>query len=155
SMVGPRIDFIPGWPAPVRALGKNRVVFCGKVLDDPESALRRRFYWLDLDTEKYEALEAPDVATDYTALAVTRDGRSVSTARREGDLFHIARLPLGGGAPQYLLPLTSAPFGLDVWLNPDGQEELFLDQLHRGLEVLRFPEAGGRVERVASSWQGF
>jgi hypothetical protein len=136
----------------VRALGKeNRVVFCGKVLDGKESALRRCFYLLDLDTKECKALDAPDVTTDYIALAVAPDGGSVYTALREGDLFHIARLPLEGGAPQYLLPLTSAPFGLDV--APDGL--LYLDQLHRGLEVLRFPEAGGTVKRVASSWQGF
>jgi predicted Ser/Thr protein kinase len=150
--VSPPIDFIPGWPAPVRALNKeNRVVFCGKVLDGKEPAPRRRFYLLDLDTKEYEALEAPDVATDYIALAVAPDDHSVYTVLPAGDLFHLACLPLGGGGPQYLLPLTTTAFSLDV----DRHGLLYIDQLHRGTEVLRFAEAGGPVLRVASSSQGY
>ncbi len=147
--VSPPIDFIPGWPAPVRALKtKNQVVFCGKLLDGKESALRR-FYLLDLDTRECKALEAPDVATEYAALAVAPDDRSVYTVLPAGDLFHVARLPLGGGGPQYLLPLTTTAIGLDV----DRDGLLYLDQLHRGPEVLRFAEAGGAVQRVASTSQ--
>src|SRR5262249_10736107 len=92
--VSPPIDFIPGWPAPVRALNKeNKVVFCGKLLDGKEPAPRRRFYLLDVDAKEYEPLEAPDVATDYIALAVAPDDRSVYTVLPAGDLFHIACLP--------------------------------------------------------------
>jgi hypothetical protein len=151
--VGPPVEFDVGWPSPVRALrSKNQVVFCGKAHDGKDPAPKRRFYLLDLDTKAYRPLPAEDIGTSFVQLAVTPDDRFAYTILPAGDVFRVLRIPLeGDGPPQPLLTLLTPAFGLDV----DDRGRLYLDQLQRPLEVLRFPAEGGPAERVASISRGW
>jgi hypothetical protein len=153
EQVGPPVEFDVGWPSPVRALRKkNQVVFCGKAHDGKDAVPKRRFYLLDLDTKAYRPLPTEDVGTSFVQLAVTPDDRFAYTILPAGDVFRVLRLPLAGdGPPQPLLTLLTPAFGLDV----DDRGRLYLDQLQRPLEVLRFPAEGGPAERVASVSRGW
>jgi hypothetical protein len=145
--VSPPILFDPGWPSPVRALGKNKVVFCGKVLDGRESPPLRRFHVLDLDTKEYRALSAEPFPGDFVQMAVSPDDRFVYTILPAGDLFSVVRIPVAEPGPtRSLFTLITSAFGLDV----DSAGRVYIDQFHRPLEVLRFDAAGGPVERVAT-----
>jgi hypothetical protein len=152
EQVGPAIEFDMGWPSPVRALHrKNAVVFCGKVRDGTDAALKRRFYLLDLDTKAYRSLPCGDVTVSLIQLAVAADDRHAYTILPAGDLFRVMRIPLEGDGPaQPVLTLLTQAFGLDV----DGSGRLYVDQFQRPLEVLRFSPDGGRPERVASPSRG-
>jgi hypothetical protein len=138
--VGPPLEFNRGWPAPVRALhARNAVVFCGKVLDGKAPA-RRRFYLLDLDSNEYRPLAGETVQTGLaplaaSPLAVSPRDDFACTVLPVGDVFQVVRIPLAGnGPPQPVLTLTAPVWGLEV--AADGR--LYLDQVQRPLEVLRF-----------------
>jgi hypothetical protein len=137
--VGPPLEFNRGWPAPVRALhARNAVVFCGKVLG--KAPARRRFYLLDLDSNEYRPLAAETVQTELvplaaSPLAVSPRDDFACTVLPADDVFQVVRIPLAGnGPPQPLLTLTAPVWGLEV--AADGR--LYLDQVQRLLEVLRF-----------------
>jgi hypothetical protein len=81
-------------------------------------------------------------------LAVTPDNRSVLIDLPSGNLHQIVALPRSARGPlQVLLTLTTVPWLMDA--SPDGC--LYLDQVERPLEVLRFPVIGGTPEVVAIS----
>jgi serine/threonine protein kinase len=145
--VGPLVQFDLGWPSPVRALGKNRVVFCGKLLDGKETPPQRRFHVLDLDSAEHRPLSTEPIPQDFVQLAVSADGRSVCTILPAGDLFRVVRIPIESEGPtRSLFIMTTSAYGLDV--GSDGQ--VYIDQFQRPLEVLRFDASGESVERIAS-----
>jgi hypothetical protein len=152
---GPPIKFSLGWATPIRALHKsNRIVFCGQLTSaDAEIGSRRRFYLLDLDASTPEK-RAPrqlcdeNMAIDLVPLCVSLDDQFVYTVRPADDGFQIVRLSIDHPAPpQPLLTLTHRAYGLDL----DAEDRLFIDQLRRPLEVLRFdPRMGGVPVRVVA-----
>ncbi len=157
--VGPSVlEFNRGWTTPVGALHtRNAVVFCGKVLDG-KAPPQRRFYLLDLDRDEYRPLWDQNVLLDFVPLAVSPRDDFAYTVLSAQDAFHVLRIPLAGsGRPEALLPLTTRAWGLDV----DASGTIYLDQLQRPLEVIRFaavPEGGaiGRppappVEHIATT----
>jgi hypothetical protein len=156
--VGPLLEFNRAWPPPIRALHSSRsVVFCGKVLDD-KAPPRPLFYLLDLDTGEHRPLFDPGVVGAVVPLAIAPSADFAYTVRPVGDVFHIVRIPLAEeGRPEPLLTLTSLVWGLDV----DADGRLFLDQVQRPLDVLKFDQPGESpgppenkappVERVAGS----
>ena len=79
-------------------------------------------------------------------LAVTRDGRSVLAVRAAGNARQILAIPTSGHSPvRNLLPLTQGLEALDS--TPDGG--LYLDQFETTVELMSFPVAGGRAEKIA------
>jgi hypothetical protein len=108
-------------------------------------------YMLDIATGKPRQL-APQLnipqRPDSLPLAITPDDRSVLIDVPSGNLHQIVAIPRSGSRPlQSLLTLTRAPWWMDA--GPDGS--LYLDQVDRPLELLRFPVSGGAPEVIAAS----
>ena len=60
--------------------------------------------------------------------------------------MRLMSIPASGNSPPVsLLTLTNEVDGLDI--GPDGS--IFLDQVERPPELLRFPASGGHVEKIA------
>jgi hypothetical protein len=79
--------------------------------------------------------------------AVMPDGKSAVFASSHGGLTRIYSIPIDGSAPaQPLFALTLPAYTLDT--RSDGS--IYLDQMDRPVDVIRFPAEGGHVERVAS-----
>ena len=112
---------------------------------DPSSHL----FVLDLATGRSRRL-APNVAVTRTAesLPLAATENAVITDLPSGNVHQLISIPRTGRGPiTKLNALTVAPWGLDV--GPDGT--LYMDQVERPLELLRFPPSGGRPEVLASS----
>jgi hypothetical protein len=107
-------------------------------------------YALDISSGRARQLapQLPIRQAQGFPLAVTPDNRSVLIDLPRGNLHQIVALPRSGsGSVQVLMTLTTAPWLMDA--GPDGS--LYLDQVERPLQVLRFPITGGTPEVVASS----
>ena len=160
--VGPPIELHLGWPSALRALHKrNAVVFCGRVQEGKEDSSRRGFYLLDLDTGKEQLLWNQGALSDDVSVAVSATDDFVYASIDAEDAHSVIRLPLQGfGKIETLLTLTRQVWGLDV----DEAGTLYLDQVQRPLEVIRFAAASAAaqsekpispVEHIASPslWQ--
>ncbi|HTX40106.1 MAG TPA: protein kinase [Bryobacteraceae bacterium] len=95
--------------------------------------------------------ESPGEFSDAPAgAAFTRDGKSALAISRHGNTYRVTSIPFDkrafGAAPHTLLSLTQAVYSLDI--GPDGN--VYLDQSDRPKDLLRFPPAGGHVERIAT-----
>ena len=83
----------------------------------------------------------------YAAVASTRDGKHAIVSTAHGNLYRVAEIPLDGNGPSRpLLNLVHPATSLDT--GPDGS--IYLDQLDRETELLRFSAEGGHVERLVS-----
>jgi WD40 repeat protein len=81
-------------------------------------------------------------------LAPTPDNRSVLIDLPSGNLHQVVAVPRSGSGPvQVLLTLTTSPWLMDA--GPDGS--VYLDQVDRPLQVLRFPPSGGTPEVLATT----
>jgi serine/threonine protein kinase len=82
-----------------------------------------------------------------SAIAVTRDGQSILIVGGEGFQSRVRAIPRSGkGPPRVLLTLTAMIYYLDA--GPDGA--IYLDQVERPTDVLRFRVSGGRAEKIAT-----
>lgn len=137
---------------PVRSFRDGEeAVFFGKTLDQGEADPLPHLYAIDLTSGKTRRL-APELdirmPSGWFPLAVASDDRSVLTDLRVGDLHRIVAIPRNGSGPiRSLLSLTLPPYFLDV--GRDGS--LYLDQIDRPLEVLRFSASGGTPELLAGT----
>jgi len=81
-------------------------------------------------------------------LAPTPDNRSVLIDLPSGNLHQVVAVPRSGSGPvQVLLTLTTPPWVMDA--GPDGS--IYLDQVDRPFQVLRFPPSGGTPEVLATT----
>jgi hypothetical protein len=107
-------------------------------------------YALDISSGRARQL-APQLPISQAfkfPLATTPDNRSVLIDLPSGNLHQIVAIPRSGSGPvQVLMTLTTAPWSIDA--GPDGT--IYLDQVERPLEILRFPVSGGTPEVIASS----
>ena len=103
-------------------------------------------YALDIVTGRTRRLaaELSIVQSSQTfPLAVTLDGRSVLIDLPSGSLHRIVAIPRSGRGPaQTLVTLTSAAWSVD----PAADGSLYVDQIERPLEILRFAASGGTPE---------
>jgi hypothetical protein len=143
--VGPPFEVSRGRATPAAALHtRNALVFCGKVLDSKALA-GRRFYVLDLDTNAYRALSAPEVGDEFVPLAVAPGDDYAYTVLPVEDAFQLVRIPLAGDSPpQPLTTFTTQTWGLDM----DARGRLYIDQVQRPEEVIRFDLPAESVEAV-------
>lgn len=81
-------------------------------------------------------------------IAVAADDRPVFVDLEAGDLHRVISIPRDStGTVRTMLTLTLSPLFMDV-----GKEgDLYLDQLDRPIEALRFPVGGGTPESIAGS----
>src|SRR5439155_25663535 len=81
-------------------------------------------------------------------LAPTPDNRSGLIDPPSGHLHQIVAVPRSGSGPvQVLMTLTSPPIVMDA--GPAGS--IYLDQVDRNIQVLRFPASGGAPELLATA----
>ncbi len=141
-VVGPPLE---GWNATVRALhARNAIVFWGKILDD-KAPSHRGLYILDLDGHGYRLLGDQTLALDNQPLAVSPRDDFACAAVPAQDSVHVVRIPLtGSGRPDPLLTLTMRVVGLDV----DDAGQIYVDQVQRPLDVIRFPAVPEDRENV-------
>jgi hypothetical protein len=152
-----RLQALGAWPIPgdvssVRVFPDgNEAVFFGTAREKGSDG-SPHLYALDIASGRTRRL-APQLPIRQTSplsfpLAVTPDNRSVLIDLPSGNLHQIVAVPRSGSGPvQVLMTLTTAPWLMDV--GPDGS--LYLDQVERPLQLLRFPVSGGTPEVIASS----
>jgi eukaryotic-like serine/threonine-protein kinase len=128
----------------------KEVVFHGTVKEADADHLSH-LYAVDVATGKSRRLarDLPVFSSGETfALGVTPDNQSVLIDLPSGDLHRIVSIPRSGSAPaRTLFSLTVVPWFLDA--AADGS--IYVDQLERPQEVLRFPVSGGAPEVLAST----
>ncbi|MGD0873289.1 MAG: protein kinase [Bryobacteraceae bacterium] len=108
----------------------------------------QHLYAVNLQTGKTRRL-LPDSQNDSAFLSViaTRDGKSILAAGAAGNVAQILSIPRSGrGSPTPLLSLTNTVFAVDS--GADGS--IYVDQVDRPVDLLRFSVQGGHVERIAT-----
>ena len=139
---------------PVRAFRDGKeAVFFGKTLDQGKADPAPHLYAIDLTSGKsrrlWPELELlPLSSTNLFAIAVASDDRSVLVTQRAGDLHRVLSIPRNGaGAIRTVVSVTSPIWFMDV----DKDGNLYLDQIDRPIQLLRFPASGGTPEMLAGS----
>ena len=136
-------------PLRVSTDGKRAAVFGWT--DPGEFGLPPRLYVADLTTNVWKQA-APGLEIERAALgapmAFTADGNGVLVDVAAGNLHQLTKVSISGKAnPQVVLTLTKLPGWVDV--GPDGA--IYLDQVERPEEILRFREDGRAPEVIATS----
>jgi serine/threonine protein kinase len=147
--LGAWVDLYPSAALRVFPSGKEAVFF--GTVKGTDSDNSPHLYTLDIATGRARRL-APELSIVQSSqlfpLAVTLDGRSVLIDLPSGNLHRVAAIPRSGPGPvRTLMTLTSAAWSLDP--GPDGS--LYVDQVERPLEILRFHASGGTPEVLAST----
>lgn len=149
-----RLEPLPGWVSigtttPLRVFpdGKEAVFNGSASQSDPLVHL----YVMDIATGKTRRL-APGLSdrrnNESYPIATSANNAGVLVDVPAGDLHRIVLLPRDGkGAIQTIMTLTKPPWYLDC--AKDGT--LYLDQVDRPHEILRFPVSGGHPEVLGSS----
>jgi hypothetical protein len=103
-------------------------------------------YVINLESGSLRRLN-PGRKDQIWSLAATRDGRNVLATTNAGDFSRVISFPSDGRSPaRDLLALTSTIWNLDT--GPGGT--IYLDQIRRPADLVRFSPAGGRAQRIAS-----
>jgi serine/threonine protein kinase/Tol biopolymer transport system component len=149
-----RLEPLPGWVAigttiPLRVFPDGKeAVFNGT---ETATDVAVHLYVMDIATGKTHLL-APGLPSEPSSesypIAVTADGREVLVDAPAGDLHRLVAVPRDGRGPiRTLLTLTRPPWYIDA--AKDGT--VYLDQVDRPHEILRFSLRGGAPQIVASS----
>ncbi len=150
AYIGTDLDLCP----PVRAFRDGKqVVFYGRTKEQPETDPSLHLYILDLASGKARRLTPyldihPAAGVNLLPIAVSSNDQAVLIDLKVGDLNRITSIPRNGKGPvRTLLTLT-----LPVWFMDVGKDgELYLDQVDRPEESVRFAASGGTVESLAGS----
>ena len=137
---------VEGFGASPRAFpGGRQAVLVGSGLG-PGVENGAHLFVLDLEAGTLRALSRRlDEDTRATAVP-SRDGKSVLFSDLQGNSTHVSAVPLDGSPGKPLLNLTGQVYSMDT--GPDGS--LYLDQVDRPMDLVRFSPKGGRVERLAT-----
>jgi len=146
-----------GWGGinPLRAFHDGKgAVFYGETSEQVKTSPTPHLYAIDLTSGKARRL-APEVdirpptSMNLFPIAVTSDDQSVLTEIAAGDLHRVISIPRYGTGPvRTLFSLTVASDFMDV----DKEDNVYLDQAGRPLDVLRFPASGGTPEVLIGPW---
>jgi hypothetical protein len=137
----------------IRAFKDGReAVFIGRPLSVTNAPYELRAF--DLTTGKSRVL-APEAKFGTAAIAIAPGGDSVLAVLRAGDLFQLSEIARDGKSPpRTLFTLSSFVWFLDASPSASGDGSIYLDQVYRPFDVLRFPVAGGIPERVVEVSRG-
>jgi hypothetical protein len=137
----------------IRAFKDGReAVFIGRPLNVPNAPVALRA--IDLATGKSRVL-APDAKIGASAVAIGPGGESVLAVLQAGDLYQVAEIARDGKSPPRILVTLGTPvWFLDSSLDESGDGSIYVDQVDRPFEVLRFPATGGIPEIVVETAQG-
>jgi eukaryotic-like serine/threonine-protein kinase len=133
----------------VRAFPDGRRALVAGMRIGPDADTSLRMYVIDLESGRMRALDADlgEALFSQVTGAVMHDGKSVVFASTHGGLTRILSIPVDGSAPaQPLFTLTMPVYALDT--GSDGG--IYVDQIDRAVDVIRFRAEGGHVERIAS-----
>ncbi len=114
----------------------------------PAAAAGVRLYAIDLESGKLRRLyTGGNEDPNNSAVAVARDGKSVLAAVIDGNQPRVIGVPrIGHSSTRKLGSLTNTVFSLDVGV----EGSIYLDQIERHLDVLRFSAGGGHAEKIAT-----
>ncbi len=102
---------------------------------------------MDLASHRLRRIDG-DLAVDPRGISVDSARSKVLAVVKAGDLQQVVALPRSGSAAaQIVLSLHTVPWYVDV--GPDGS--VYLDQVGRTTEVLRYPASGGVPEHLPGS----
>jgi hypothetical protein len=145
--------FIPveGDSFPVRLLPDGSgAVFLGRTGND--TGERSRLHLLSFSTGRAEAIPIDDslpetsIPVETLPFAITPKGESVLILVPSGDRLRILEISIDGRhKPQPILDLQAGVWGFDV--GADGS--IYVDQVRRPIDILRFTTAGKELQRVA------
>jgi hypothetical protein len=137
----------------IRAFKDGReAVFIGRPLSVSNAPFQLRAF--DLATGKMRVL-APDAKFGTAAVSIGPGGDSVLAVLHAGDLYQVAEIARDGKSPpRTLFTLTTSIWFLDASRDASGDASIFVDQVDRPFEVLRFPVTGGIPELVVETSQG-
>ena len=122
------------------------IVFFGRPLPLPAPETPFGYYALDLATNKVRQI-APQMENPFGYMAASPGSPSVLLTQRVGDLLKIVEAPLhGAGSPRLVMDWR---FTFAVTIDAASDGSLYLNELDRPMDVLRFPTAGGVPERVS------
>jgi hypothetical protein len=152
-----RIEPLGGWIAPTLPVALARVfpdgreaVFYGWDANTPASATPSLFV-IDLSngqTRRFAPQLPIRLTSEGLAMAPTTDNRSLLVDLPSRSLHQIVSIPRSGSGPvEPLMTLTAAPWIMDA--APDGS--IYVDQVDRPFEILRFPISGDTPDVLASS----
>lgn len=134
--------------SPIRAFpdGREAVVIGTRIGPGREDG--QQAYILDLASGNTRRLmKSSPGAGVHRAVAVTRDGKSVLAAVEDGNLVRVEAVDRSGRTlDPSLLILTSCVYSID----PAADGSLYLDQVERPVDVVRFSPEGGRAEIIAT-----
>jgi len=150
-----RLQPLEGWIPPTLPVALIRVfpdgkeaVFFGMAEGTDASP---HLFALDIASGKARRLAAQlpiRQTTEAFPLAPTPDNRSVLIDLPSGNLHQVVAVPRSGSGPaQVLLTLTTPPWLMDA--GPDGS--IYLDQVDRPMQILRYPPSGGTPEVLATT----
>jgi hypothetical protein len=149
-----RLEALPGWVSlsttiPLRAFPDGKEVVFNGAANETDTAVH--LYVMDVSSGKTRQLvqDLPSRRHNESyPIAPTADGHAVLVDVPAGDLHRIAIVPRDGHSPvRTLMTLTKPPWYLDT--AKDGA--VYLDQVDRSHEILRFPVSGGSPEVLGSS----
>jgi hypothetical protein len=137
----------------IRAFKDGReAVFVGRPLSVANAPYELRVF--DLTTGKSRIL-APEAKFGTAAVAIAPGGDSVLAVLHAGDLFQLSEIARDGKSPpRTLVTLTIPVWFLDASPSASGDGSIYLDQVYRPFDVLRFPTAGGIPEMVVETSRG-
>ena len=152
-----RIEPLGAWIQPTYPVALDRVfpdgkgaVFWGYDVGPTREGLPQ-LYAIDFASGKTRRLASQlpiRMTSEGFPMAPTADNRSVLIDLPSGSLHQIVAVPrFGSNPPRVLMTLTEPPWTMDT--GPDGS--LYLDQVERPYEILRFSTSGGVPEVLASS----
>jgi eukaryotic-like serine/threonine-protein kinase len=150
-----RLQPLEGWIPPTLPVALIRVfpdgkeaVFYGMTVGTDASP---HLYALEIATGKARRLAAQlpiRQTSEGFPLAPTPDNRSVLIDLPSGNLHQIVAIPRSGSGPvPVLMTLTTPPWLMDA--GPDGS--IYLDQVGRPIQALRFTVSGGIPEVLATT----
>lgn len=152
-----RLQALGGWlsgngpVAPLRVFpdGKEAVFFGTAASGNSDGS--PHLYKLDIATGEARRL-APQLPIRETGLAfplaLTPDNRSVLIDLPSGNLHQIVAIPRSGSSSAQVLMTLTTP----AWVMDAGRDgSLYLDQVERPTQVLRFSTSGGTPEVIATS----
>jgi hypothetical protein len=137
----------------IRAFKDGReAVFIGRPLSVPNASFELRIF--DLTTGKSRVL-AQNALFSSAAVAIGPGGDSVLAVLHAGDLIQVAEIARDGKSP----PRTLVTLGKPIWFldaspSAGGDGSIYVDQVYRPFEVLRFSATGGIPETVVETSQG-
>jgi eukaryotic-like serine/threonine-protein kinase len=126
----------------------REAVFVGRPLSVSNAPYELRV--LDLETGKSRTL-AQDAKFGTAAVAIGPGDDSVLAVLHAGDLYQVAEIARDGKSP----PRTLVTLTMPIWnLDASSDGSIYVDQVYRPFEVLRFPVTGGIPELMVETSQG-